>query len=121
MYFKQVLNERCGCASYVIASRQTREAAVIDPAVDTEPYDALLRERDFHLRYVIDTHIHATGKQSSCGLMEWAGTEAAGSRGKSLIRTAGLRSSEGRVQECRFGALTLYSPGGTVALQSFID
>src|SRR5262245_53636161 len=59
MYFKQVLNERCGCASYVIASRQTREAAVIDPAVETEPYDALLRERDFRLRYVIDTHIHA--------------------------------------------------------------
>ena len=59
MYFKQVLNERCGCASYVIASRQTREAAVIDPAVDAEPYDALLRERDFRLRYVIDTHIHA--------------------------------------------------------------
>jgi glyoxylase-like metal-dependent hydrolase (beta-lactamase superfamily II)/rhodanese-related sulfurtransferase len=59
MYFKQVLNERCGCASYVIASRKTREAAVIDPASDIEPYEALLRERDFRLRYVIDTHIHA--------------------------------------------------------------
>jgi glyoxylase-like metal-dependent hydrolase (beta-lactamase superfamily II)/rhodanese-related sulfurtransferase len=59
MYFKQMLNERCGCASYVIASRQTHEAAIIDPAVETEPYKALLRERDFRLRYVIDTHIHA--------------------------------------------------------------
>jgi glyoxylase-like metal-dependent hydrolase (beta-lactamase superfamily II)/rhodanese-related sulfurtransferase len=59
MYFKQILNERCGCASYVIASRKTREAAVVDAASDTEPYDALLRERDFQLRYVIDTHIHA--------------------------------------------------------------
>src|SRR4051794_16468258 len=59
MYFKQVLNERCGCASYVIASRKTREAAVIDPALDTESYEALLHERDFRLRYVIDTHIHA--------------------------------------------------------------
>jgi hydroxyacylglutathione hydrolase len=59
MYFKQILNEQCGCASYVIASRQTREAAVVDPASDTEPYNALLREREFRLRYVIDTHIHA--------------------------------------------------------------
>jgi len=59
MYFKQILDERCGCASYVIASRKTRDAAVIDPAIDTEPYEALLRERDFRLRYVIDTHIHA--------------------------------------------------------------
>jgi glyoxylase-like metal-dependent hydrolase (beta-lactamase superfamily II)/rhodanese-related sulfurtransferase len=59
MYFNQILNERCGCASYVIASRKIREAAIIDPAVETDPYDALLRERDFRLRYVIDTHIHA--------------------------------------------------------------
>ena len=30
MYFKQMLDERCGCASYLIASRQTAEAAVVD-------------------------------------------------------------------------------------------
>jgi glyoxylase-like metal-dependent hydrolase (beta-lactamase superfamily II)/rhodanese-related sulfurtransferase len=59
MYFKQVLNERCGCASYLVASRRTHDAAIVDPAIETEPYDALLRERTFRLRYVIDTHIHA--------------------------------------------------------------
>jgi hydroxyacylglutathione hydrolase len=59
MYFKQFLNERCGCASYVIASRRTHDAAIIDPAIETEPYDALLGERSFRLQYVIDTHIHA--------------------------------------------------------------
>ncbi|MFN8536089.1 MAG: MBL fold metallo-hydrolase, partial [Thermomicrobiales bacterium] len=59
MYFKQIRNERCGCASYLIASRQTREAAVVDPAHTTGEYDTLLRERGFTLRYVIDTHLHA--------------------------------------------------------------
>ena len=59
MYFKQFLNELCGCASYVIASRRTHEAAIIDPAIETEPYEALLCERGFRLHYVIDTHIHA--------------------------------------------------------------
>jgi glyoxylase-like metal-dependent hydrolase (beta-lactamase superfamily II)/rhodanese-related sulfurtransferase len=59
MYFKQFLNERCGCASYVVASRKTQDAAIIDPAVETEPYEALLCERGFRLQYVIDTHIHA--------------------------------------------------------------
>ncbi|HEX9054960.1 MAG TPA: MBL fold metallo-hydrolase, partial [Gemmatimonadales bacterium] len=59
MYFKQMLDERCGCASYLIASRQSQEAAVIDPAIVTEQYDALLAERGFRLRYVIDTHVHA--------------------------------------------------------------
>src|ERR671934_2329415 len=59
MYFKQILDEHCGCASYLIASRQSHDAAIVDPALETEQYETLLRERDFHLRYVIDTHVHA--------------------------------------------------------------
>lgn len=59
MYFKQILDERCGCASYLIASRQSHEAAIVDPSLGTEQYEALLGERDFRLRYVIDTHVHA--------------------------------------------------------------
>src|SRR5262249_16753372 len=75
MYFKQILNERCGCASYMIASRKTREAAVIDPAIDTAPYDALLREREFRLRYVIDTHIHADHVSGARRLADAHGAE----------------------------------------------
>lgn len=59
MYFKQILDEQCGCASYLIASRQSHEAAIVDPSIATEQYDALLAERGFRLRYVIDTHVHA--------------------------------------------------------------
>ncbi len=59
MYFKQLLDERYGCASYVVASRQSHEAAIVDPSLDVEPYEALLHERDFQLRYVIETHVHA--------------------------------------------------------------
>ena len=59
MYFKQILDERCGCASYLIASRQSHEAAIVDPSIETEQYLPLLQERGFTLRYVIDTHVHA--------------------------------------------------------------
>ena len=59
MYFKQFLDERCGCASYLVASRQSHEAAIIDPSIALEEYDTLLAQRGFRLRYVIDTHIHA--------------------------------------------------------------
>jgi len=59
MYFKQFLDERCGCASYIIASRQTREAAIVDPAANIEQYEELIEQRGFLLRYVIDTHVHA--------------------------------------------------------------
>jgi len=59
MYFKQVLDERCGCASYLIASRQSQEAVIVDPSLHVDQYEALLGERDFRLRYCIDTHVHA--------------------------------------------------------------
>ena len=59
MYFKQILDERCGCASYLIASRQSHEAAIVDPSIETDQYLPLLQERGFTLRYVIDTHVHA--------------------------------------------------------------
>jgi hydroxyacylglutathione hydrolase len=59
MYFQQFLNQQHGCASYLVASRRSREAAIVDPSVETEHYEAVLQARDFRLRYVIDTHIHA--------------------------------------------------------------
>ena len=59
MYFKQILDERCGCASYLIASRQSLEAAIVDPSIEIAQYQPLLQERGFTLKYVIDTHVHA--------------------------------------------------------------
>ena len=34
MYFKQFLHDQGGCSSYLIASRQSREALVVDPQYD---------------------------------------------------------------------------------------
>jgi DMSO/TMAO reductase YedYZ molybdopterin-dependent catalytic subunit/glyoxylase-like metal-dependent hydrolase (beta-lactamase superfamily II)/rhodanese-related sulfurtransferase len=75
MYFKQILDECCGCASYLIASRESREALVIDPSIQTEPYEALLREREFQLRYVIDTHVHADHVSGARRLVSRCGGE----------------------------------------------
>jgi hydroxyacylglutathione hydrolase len=59
MYFKQFLHDETGCASYFIASRQSREATVIDPQYAIEPYLELAAERDYQIVLVIDTHLHA--------------------------------------------------------------
>ena len=75
MYFKQILDERCGCASYLIASRQSNEAAIVDPAITTEQYEALLAERGFTLRYLIDTHVHADHVSGARVLAEKHGAE----------------------------------------------
>lgn len=57
MFFRQIVDDRLGCCSYVIASGA--EAAVVDPGYDITPYERVLRERGLRLRYVIDTHVHA--------------------------------------------------------------
>jgi hydroxyacylglutathione hydrolase len=59
MYFKQFLHDDSGCASYFLASRQSRGALVVDPQLDVRPYVDLARERDYRIVDVIDTHLHA--------------------------------------------------------------
>jgi glyoxylase-like metal-dependent hydrolase (beta-lactamase superfamily II)/rhodanese-related sulfurtransferase len=59
MYFKQFLHDDLGCSSYFVASRQSREAVVVDPAFDIQPYLDLAEERGYTMRMVIDTHLHA--------------------------------------------------------------
>ncbi|MHB8650372.1 MAG: MBL fold metallo-hydrolase [Gaiellaceae bacterium] len=57
MFFRQVLHEDLGCASYVIADGG--EAAVIDPKWEIEDYLALAAEHGFRIRHILETHNHA--------------------------------------------------------------
>ena len=59
MYFKQFLHDDLGCSSYLIASRDSREAAVIDPHRDVQQYLDLATERSYNIVAVIETHLHA--------------------------------------------------------------
>jgi hydroxyacylglutathione hydrolase len=57
MFFRQVLHEDLGCASYVVADRG--EAAVIDPKWEIDDYLALAEEHGFEVRHILETHNHA--------------------------------------------------------------
>ena len=57
MFFRQVLHEDLGCASYLVADGG--EAAVIDPKWDIEDYLALADEHSFRITHVLETHNHA--------------------------------------------------------------
>src|SRR5579859_5135485 len=59
MYFKQFLHDETGCASYFLASRESREALVVDPQLDIQPYLDLATERGYRITHVVDTHLHA--------------------------------------------------------------
>jgi hydroxyacylglutathione hydrolase len=57
MFFRQVLHEDLGCASYVVADGG--EAVVIDPKWEIDEYLALADEHGFKIRHILETHNHA--------------------------------------------------------------
>ncbi|MEX0816100.1 MAG: MBL fold metallo-hydrolase [Gaiellales bacterium] len=57
MFFRQVLNDDLGCASYVIADGG--EAVVVDPKWEIEEYLRLADEHGFRIVHILETHNHA--------------------------------------------------------------
>src|SRR5690348_5842517 len=74
MYFKQFLHDETGCASYFLASRQSREAAVVDPQHHIQPYLELAEDRGYTIVHVIDTHLHADHISGNRALAAATGT-----------------------------------------------
>ena len=75
MYFKQFLHDEMGCSSYFLASRQSREAVVVDPQLDIQPYLDLAEERGYRITDVIDTHLHADHISGNRALAAATGAE----------------------------------------------
>lgn len=59
LFIKQFIDERLGNSSYLIASEESKIAAVIDPQRDIEKYIQVIDELGLKLNYVLDTHLHA--------------------------------------------------------------
>ena len=60
MIFKQLFDTKSSTYTYLISSRNGREALIIDPVLENvNEYIKILKELDLKLVKVIDTHIHA--------------------------------------------------------------
>jgi hydroxyacylglutathione hydrolase len=57
MFFRQVLHDDLGCASYVIADAGV--GAVVDPKWEIDEYLQLAEEHGFRIAHVLETHNHA--------------------------------------------------------------
>ncbi len=71
MFFREVLNEDLGCASYVVADGG--EAAVIDPKWEIEEYLQIAEENGFRISRVLETHNHADHISGKGRLVEATG------------------------------------------------
>lgn len=59
MLFRQIIHEDLGCASYLVADRESGVAVVVDPQWDIEPYLRLGRLHGVRIGHVLETHNHA--------------------------------------------------------------
>jgi hydroxyacylglutathione hydrolase len=59
MLFRQIIHEDLGCASYLVADRETGVAVIVDPQWDIDPYRRLARLHGVRIGHVLETHNHA--------------------------------------------------------------
>jgi len=59
-FFRQLMDRESCTYSYLLADTETKEAILIDPVIELAERDAnLIKELGFHLKYSINTHVHA--------------------------------------------------------------
>jgi hydroxyacylglutathione hydrolase len=77
MYFRQLLNERTACASYLLGCKSRSQFAVVDPHVDlVSEYISLAKEQGIPIVAVFDTHVQADHVSGLPELVERTGATA---------------------------------------------
>jgi glyoxylase-like metal-dependent hydrolase (beta-lactamase superfamily II) len=77
MYFRQLLNDRSACASYLLGCKAHSRFAVVDPHVDlVDEYIALAGAQDIPIVAVLDTHVQADHVSGLPVLVERTGATA---------------------------------------------
>ena len=73
MWFKQLIREETGCATYMVGSPRTGECAVFDPLWDVQPYFEVAGSKGLEISHVIDSHAHADHVSGARRLVEASG------------------------------------------------
>jgi hydroxyacylglutathione hydrolase len=111
MYFKQFYLGCLAHASYLIGDRG--EAAVVDPRRDVQEYLDEAAAQGLHIRYVIETHLHADFVSGHLELAERTGaTVVIGARAGALFPHLAVKDGD----ELRLGGVVLRfleTPGHT--------
>lgn len=125
MIFERFTDDGLSQYSYLLASEETGEAAVVDPHRDVEPYLRFARSRGLRIAHVLETHIHADYASGALDLAERTGARLHlsayddGERYEVSFAHRPLRDGD----ELRLGAtrlVTRHTPGHTPEHLSFL-
>jgi glyoxylase-like metal-dependent hydrolase (beta-lactamase superfamily II) len=72
--FKQMFDTESSTYTYLLVDENTREAVIIDPvASHVDEYIAMIKQHNLHLKYALETHVHADHITASGKLRERLG------------------------------------------------
>jgi glyoxylase-like metal-dependent hydrolase (beta-lactamase superfamily II) len=114
MMFRQLFEPESSAYTYLLACEETREAALIDPVLETVERDLeVLADLGLTLRYTIETHLHADHVTGAGRLRQLTGCKAAvpersGASHADLLVREGEPIGVGRLE-----IQPLYTPGHT--------
>lgn len=118
--FYKLVGKETPTFTYLLADRETREAILIDPVLETVDRDLkLIQEHGLRLLYVLDTRVHADHLTSAGELRKRTGAKT-GVSARAQVACADLALEEGQV--IRFGhhsLRVLEIPGRTNGCLSF--
>jgi glyoxylase-like metal-dependent hydrolase (beta-lactamase superfamily II) len=118
--FFQLFEHESSTYTYIIGDNKTKEAAIIDPVIETIERDLkLLKELELKLLYVLDTHVHADHITASGEIRKRTGAKTAISAIAGLD-CADLLLEDG--QELKLGnkiIKAITTPGHTNSCMSF--
>ncbi|HAG92304.1 MAG TPA: Zn-dependent hydrolase [Bdellovibrionales bacterium] len=119
--FYQLFEHESSTYTYVIGDASTKEVAVIDPVKETLERDLqFLKEMNFKVKYVLETHVHADHITSASSLRSELGAKVGLSEG-SKVDCADMLLKDG--QELELGAYkvkALTTPGHTDSCMSYV-
>jgi sulfur dioxygenase len=78
MFVRQLFDKDTSTYTYIVADRDSGEAAIIDPVREqTERDTRLIKELGFRLKYILETHVHADHVTGASELRENFGAQVA--------------------------------------------
>ena len=121
MLFRQLFDAETATYTYLLADEATRDAILIDPVLTQIERDiSLIEELELHLRYALDTHVHADHVTALGSLRERLGAQTV------ISERAGVGCADILVKDgdaLTFGSHrieVLETPGHTAGCLSYI-
>lgn len=121
LLFNQLFESESSTFTYILADKDTLEAAIIDPVLETVNRDLqLIKELDLKLKYILETHVHADHITGAAKIADATGAKIA-INAAAGVQGAQLALKDGEILQ--FGSHTIKAiatPGHTNSCMCFL-